>query len=143
MNMTAGPPTKEVALKGILTVALALAAGAARAETTLCTPINSLPTSITTQGIYCLNSDFALNLGAGAAISIETNNVVIDLNGHKIGNLAAGTGTFANGIYGFQRQNVTIRNGTLRGFRYGIVLLDDPPFTTSQGHLIEDVRFDQ
>jgi hypothetical protein len=122
---------------------LALGAGSARAETTLCTPLETLPTTITAQGVYCLTSDFDLALAAGTAIIVNANNVVIDLNGHKIGNLSAGTGTFANGIYGFQRQNVTIKNGTIRGFSVGVGLLDDPPFTTSQGHVIEDLRLDQ
>src|SRR5262245_30153800 len=96
---------------------LSLALGGAvpaRAETALCTAIGSMPVTITTQGIYCLTTDFNLNLATGAAITVNTNNVVIDLNGHKIGNLAAGSGTLAKGVYAVQRQNITIKNGTIR-----------------------------
>jgi parallel beta-helix repeat protein len=113
-----------------------------RAETTECTAITSLPYTITTQGIYCLTSDLSTSMASGNAISINTNNVVIDLNGHKLGGQAAGSGTDAYGIYAFQRKNITIRNGTIRGFNMGILLADNSPFTTSQGHVIEDIRAD-
>src|SRR5262249_1893722 len=48
----------------------------------------------------------------------------------------------AVGIYAFQRQNVTIRNGTVQGFRVGISLDDVTPYTASQGNVVEDVRAD-
>jgi hypothetical protein len=114
----------------------------AQAETTNCTVITSLPITITTQGIYCLTSDLSTSMASGMAITIANNNVMIDLNGHKLGGLAAGSGTQVYGIYADQRKNITIRNGTVRGFYYGIWLHDLSPFTTSQGHLIEDIRAD-
>ncbi len=114
----------------------------AAAETTVCTEITTAPYTINTQGVYCLNANLETNLASGAALFISVNNVVIDLNGHKIGNLAAGQATTAIGIYAYQRQNITIRNGTVRGFHIGIVLEDATPFTTSQGHIIEDIRAD-
>jgi hypothetical protein len=113
-----------------------------REETTLCTAITSLPATINTQGIYCLTGNLATNLGAGYAIEITVNNVTIDLNGFKLGNLAAGPGTGANGIRANQKKNITIRNGTIRGFFRGIWFDDDSPFTASSGHLIEDIRAD-
>src|SRR5262245_4161983 len=131
-----------VVLPGLVGLTLGLGVPA-RAETTLCTAITSLPTAITVQGIYCLTSNFDVGLASGAAITIDTNNVVIDLNGHKIGNLGAGPGTLANGIFAYQRQNITIKNGTIRGFLAGIFLDDSSSFTASQGHLVEDVRTDQ
>ncbi len=114
----------------------------AGAETTVCTEITTAPYTISTQGIYCLNGNLEANIASGNAIEITVNNVVIDLNGHKIGNLAAGPTTTAIGIYAYQRQNITIRNGTIRGFEYGIYLSDPSPYTTSQGHIIEDIRAD-
>jgi len=36
---------------------------------------------------------------SGNAITIATNNVVLDLNSFKLGGLSAGLGTNANGIY--------------------------------------------
>src|SRR5262245_57018630 len=105
-------PTRHalIALAG-----LALAAPA-HAETTQCTAITSVPYTITVPGIYCLIADLEYPSASGDAITIEANNVVIDLNGHKIGNLAAGLGTTAVGISAARRQNITIKNGTLRGF---------------------------
>jgi len=55
---------------------------------------------------------------------------------------SAGAGTNAVGIYANQRKNITIKNGTIRGFKYGIYLNDPSPYTTSQGHLIVDIRAD-
>src|SRR5262245_33393285 len=127
----------------LLAFAFVFGAGRLHAETTQCTVISSLPTTITVPGIYCLASDFNLNLASGAAIAINTNSVVIDLNGHKIGNLGAGPGTVAYGIHATQRQNITIKNGTIRGFLLGVFLNDSTPFTTSQGHVVEDLRVDQ
>ena len=113
-----------------------------KAETINCTAITSLPYTITTQGVYCLTSDLSTGMTSGNAIEIATNNVVIDLNGHKLGGLAAGPGTYAWGISAQQRKNITIRNGTVRGFYTGISLQDFYPYTTSQGHLIENIRAD-
>ncbi len=128
----------------ILAVALVAAfwMSTAAAETTDCTEITSLPYTISTQGVYCLRGNLETNMASGSAIWITVNNVVIDLNGHKIGNLAAGQATNATGIGASQRQNITIRNGTVRGFYYGIWMNDSSPYTTSQGHIIEDIRAD-
>jgi parallel beta-helix repeat protein len=79
---------------------------------------------------------------SGNAITINVNNVVIDLNGRKLGGGAAGPGTEAYGIFAFQRKNITIKNGTIRGFKIGVYLDDASPHTTSQGHIIEDIRAD-
>ena len=112
-----------------------------QAETTECTVITSLPYTISTQGIYCLKGHLGTSMTSGNAIEINTNNVVIDLNGYKIGGLGAGPDTWASGIYAYQRQNITIRNGTVRGFFWGISL-DSGDLTTSQGHLVEGIRAD-
>jgi hypothetical protein len=128
----------------LLTIPLVLG-GYVQAENEYCTEILTLPYVINTQGVYCLKGHLKGTLTSGAAITIERNNVVIDLNGHKIGNLAAGAETQAYGIYAYNKKNITIRNGTIRGFLQGICLLDDPPFSpcTSKGHLIEDIRADR
>jgi hypothetical protein len=115
----------------------------AQAETVACTAITSLPYVIVTQGVYCLTGHLNTGISTGNAITINTNNVVLDLNGFKIGGLSAGLGTQAYGISGASRQNVTIRNGTVRGFYFGIKLDDTNPPTISQGHVIEDIRADQ
>ncbi|MHC4687903.1 MAG: NosD domain-containing protein [Planctomycetota bacterium] len=93
-----------------------------------------------TQGIFCFTGNLATNMASGNAITINVNNVTIDLNGYKLGNLAAGVGTEARGIFADQKRNITIRNGTIRGFIRGIDLNGSD--ATSSGHLIEDVRAD-
>jgi hypothetical protein len=75
---------------------------------------------------------------SGVAIAITGNNVVLDLNGFKLdGN--GGLATTAIGIAGDDRRNVTIKNGTVRGFMTGISLSDSG---VSQGHVVEDIRAD-
>ena len=86
----------------------------AQAETVNCTPITTLPAVITVQGIYCLTGNLSTAMTSGNAIEIQTNNVVLDLNGFKLGGLAAGSGTGAAGIgiefggTGTYRDNLTL-----------------------------------
>jgi hypothetical protein len=127
-------------LFGLIMVAIHLRP--AGAETTNCTAITSLPYNISAQGIYCLRGNLNTSMAIGHAITINADNVVLDLNGFKLDGLSGGTGTLADGIYAYQRKNITIRNGTVRGFMEGILLGDFEPFTTSQSHLIEDIRAD-
>src|SRR2546430_14558639 len=126
----------------VLGLALMLAAPPAQAETTNCIPITEVPTVITVQGIYCFTQHWNTSITTGNAIEIQTNNVILDLNGFKLGGLAAGPGTGTRGIYALDRQNITIKNGTVRGFYRGI-LLHDSGGDASQGHVVEDIRADQ
>jgi parallel beta-helix repeat protein len=112
-----------------------------QAEIANCTAITSVPYTIAASGIYCLTRNLETAMTEGNAITINVNNVVIEMNGHKLGGGAAGAGTLAFGIHANQRKNITIRNGTIRGFYVGVVL-DGSPYTTSQGHVIEDIRAD-
>jgi hypothetical protein len=107
----------------------------AMAETINCTEITSLPTTIGTQGVYCLKDHLSTNLASGTAITVTTNNVTIDCNEYKLGNLAAGPATQATGILADSRINVTVRNCGIRGFRSGAQL-------TNGLYRVEDNRFD-
>src|SRR6266446_3169384 len=100
----------------LLVLGLAGVPRPAQAETINCTPITSVPTTITVQGIYCFTQHLNTAITTGNAIDIQTNNVVLDLNGWKLGGLAAGPDTGATGIRANDRQNITIKNGTVRGF---------------------------
>jgi len=91
-------------------------------ETTVCTPITSLPAVITTQGVYCFNQHLSTAMSSGTAISIEANNVTINFNGYKLGGLAAGASTQAVGVSATNRDNIVLLNGNIRGFRQGIVI---------------------
>ena len=108
------------------------------AETTQCTAITSLPTVISSQGVYCLKRNFFPRITSGHAIEINANNVTIDLNGFRLKG-RNGASTEANGIYADQRQNITIKNGIVQGFKNAIYLRDGIPHTTSKNHRIEGV----
>jgi hypothetical protein len=98
--------------------------------------IDSLPATISTQGTWCLRKDLSTSIADGTAITISANNVTIDCNGYKIGGLAAGNGSLAYGISAIGRQNATVRNCTIRGFRFGVAM------GAGASHLVEDNRFD-
>lgn len=110
-------------------------------ETTMGTPITSVPYAISTAGVYYLDSDLTYT-GTGNAILVEVSNVVIDLNGHLLVN-TVGSSTGAKGIYANQRRNVTIKNGTIKNFLHAISIDDSTPYTTTTGHLIEGIRVDR
>ena len=97
--------------------------------------IKSLPAVITTQGTWCLESDFSTSMATGSAITIAANNITIDCNGHKLGGISAGTSTLATGIGATGRLNATVRDCTIRGFAWGVNL-------GGFGHLVEDSTFD-
>ena len=106
-----------------------------RAETVDCTPVTSLPAVISAQGIYCLTGNLATSQTSGYAIQINANNVTLDLNGWKVGGQAAGSGTGAVGIFS-TANNVTIKNGIVRGFFNGV-------FLTGRGAVVQDMLIDQ
>jgi len=124
-----------------LVISALLFAGAARAETVNCTEITGLPYFINTPGIYCLKSSLSFSNSAGIAIQVQSDDVVLDLNGYLLDGSAAGAGTSSWGIYAFNRKNVTIRNGAVRGFYVGIGGgWIDPDFT---GNVIEHMLVDR
>jgi len=98
--------------------------------------ITSLPVTITTQGVWCMDRDLATAISSGVAITVATNNVTIDCNRFKLGGLAAGPGTTAVGIAASSRLNVTVRNCNIRGFFYGVSI------GLGGGHVVEHSRFD-
>ena len=133
--------TFRLPLLAILTLAACLLpasrpAHAAETYHTCAGFIDSIPAVITTQGVWCLRHDLNTNISSSSAITIATNNVTIDCNDFKLGGLSAGNGSQANGIYGINRQNSTIRHCNVRGFSYGIRLI------SSAGSLVEDNRLD-
>jgi hypothetical protein len=128
---------RSIPLAALLTSLTACSFGV-WAETTRCTEVVP-PVVISHPGSYCLAQDYALNLASQAAIEVTANNVVIDFNGHRIGNMAAGAAQTAAGIRAYGAiQNLTVRNGTVRGFSRGIFLNGN-----GMGFLIEDMLIDQ
>ena len=105
----------------LVLLALLLGIASVPAQTVSCTPITTLPAVINVQGVHCLTGDLSTG-AAGNAIDIQVNNVVVDLNGFTLNGAGAGLGTNAVGIHALNRQNITLRNGAIRGFLGGIFL---------------------
>ncbi len=127
----------------IAVTAFALQVSPAAAEITQCTEITTIPVVIAQQGVYCFKKNLGTSSYSGKMIEIVTNNVTIDMNGYKMGGMAAGPSTQAVGIYAYERKNITIRNGTIRGFYKGIEITGTVAnASVSSGHLIEDMSLD-
>lgn len=106
-----------------------------------CTEITYLPYIILDAGVYCLTGNLEIGLTEDfAAIDIQSDNVVLDLNGWMLDGLSAGPDTQMRGIHCWKRKNITIRNGTVRGFGVGVDVSEIPPYVESQGHVVEDIR---
>ena len=89
-----------------------------------CRPIPApLPAVITEEGVWCLTSNLGTAMLRGIAVWIKADNVVLDLNGFILEGLADRETTTAMGVFAGGQQNVTIRNGTIRGFYYGTSLV--------------------
>ncbi|MHC1728940.1 MAG: right-handed parallel beta-helix repeat-containing protein [Syntrophobacteraceae bacterium] len=75
------------------------------------TRIAGLPHTITTPGYYYLAGNLT---STGSGITIETDNVTIDLCGFSL--TGAGSSSSGYGIYFSGRKNIEIRNGTVKEF---------------------------
>ncbi len=101
--------------------------------------ITKLPFSASQPGLYQLAADLAYEPSSGAAIVVSADDVTVDLNGHVLSG-KAGTATGAVGILANNRQRVTIQNGTVTGFYFGIDVRRSPTAPkNSRDHRIEKV----
>jgi parallel beta-helix repeat protein len=82
------------------------------------TVISSLPYSISREGVYYLSRNLEEKEKNEGGITVEIDNVTIDLSGYAL--IGLGTATVASstsyGIYMNGRSNVEIKNGTIRNF---------------------------
>jgi hypothetical protein len=104
------------------TIALASVNAFETAQSVTATPITSLPFTISTSGNYYLPNNLTFS-GAGVAITINANEVVLDLNGRSL--IAAGAATSPQvgiGIAVLNHEDVIIQNGDIDKFgAYGIL----------------------
>jgi len=121
---------------GGLACVLLTASAMAGAEVTDCTEITGLPFDVKEPGIYCLKTNLSVSLPfGGVALTIHADDVVIDLNGHT---MEASGPTSAVAVFADAQKDVTVRNGTIRGFGGAV---DLGGFTSAaQGNIVEDVR---
>ena len=78
--------------------------------------IQKIPFTITSSGTYKFANDLSIDTKAAAITVVHTANVFVDLNGHTLAN----TATAGIGISVESANFVTIKNGTVYGFGYGV-----------------------
>lgn len=83
-----------------------------------CVPIATVPYTISNPGKYCVTGNLVMAT-SGPGISIAADNVAIDFGGYEMSGVGI-TGGNNHGIYLVNRNNVGIRNGSLRGFDAGV-----------------------
>ena len=131
----------KIGIRVLLLVSAAvpgLARTAGADETLLCARyITSVPTVITRPGHYRLGTNINTAMATGPAIIIQSDSVFLDLNNFTLDNSAAGMGTEADGIVGFNHRDVTVRNGTVKGFMFGV---DLETLTRGANYTVENVR---
>ena len=96
----------------------------------------TFPITINESGSYVLTSNLTVTTANVNAININADNVTLDLNGHCIYGPGTGTG---NGISAVDRYNITIKNGIVGGFYFGIYLYNDADHQGA-GHRIEGIQ---
>ena len=149
---------------GSLSSAAALSAGPTGWGDFSCMAITAFPANISSPGVYCLSYkyiDFPMTdkfdpgvVGnVSALIYITSDNVVLDLNGTTLDGTPPDPATAGTtyGVFAYNNKtniirNVTVRNGTIRGFGVGVSLYgigipgDQSDRRPSSGHLVERIR---
>jgi hypothetical protein len=95
--------------------------------------ITSVPVTISTPGVWCMN----INLSSSSSttfVTIGTNNVTIDCNGHMMDASGAGLGNTSTGVYANVRNGTHVRNCKFRGFKSAVWLIG----STGKGNVVED-----
>ena len=111
-----------------------------------CREITAFPANLVDSGVYCLSYKYIdFPLMSGVLIKISANNVVLDLNGATLDGTPKRNGAFSWGIQSSGHSNITVRNGTIRGFNYGISLTAPLGYVNttvrpSHSFLVENVR---
>lgn len=109
----------------------------------LCQRILHVPITITSSGKYCLARNVSTSIDgiSDAAIRINVDDVVLDLGQHVLDGSPAGPSTLATGIRSDDHDNITVRNGTIRGFFSAVGLNDtSPTYDQTGGHLVTRLR---
>jgi hypothetical protein len=104
------------------------------------TASTTFPIIINKAGSYVLTSNLIVSDPNANAITIEVNDITLDLNGHKIQGPGTGTG---HGIEADNKYSITIKNGRVWGFgSHGIYLYSSTahPSYYGAGHLISGIQ---
>jgi hypothetical protein len=101
------------------------------------TAITETPVRISAPGVYRLTSDLDFAALRGAAVEVEADGVTIDLNGRTLSGTADAE-TLAIGVHAVGRSNITITNGRITGFYFGIDVRASTD-GSSQSHVVSNV----
>jgi hypothetical protein len=134
-----------IAAFGLLLAGAGFASAFETAQSVTATPITTLPFTITAPGNYFLPADLTSN-SPGVAITINANEVVLDLNGRSLN--AAGVATSPNvgiGIAVLNHEDVIIQNGDVNNFGFIGILLDatDGKNEHNEKNRVEHVNFNR
>jgi hypothetical protein len=102
------------------------------------TIINSLPYNIIAPGNYVLGSNLTYSSAAGAAITIVSSNVTLDLGGHYL--YYPGTPTSNVGVYVHNAGNVIIQNGIIAVFQFGVYFDRTGGSALNSGNIVQNLR---
>jgi hypothetical protein len=91
----------------------------AATPTLACTPITSVPVTLTAPGTYCLIDDLVAPAD-GTAITINGDGIAVDLRGHALRGPGALDGQGTGIVVAAHRRDVLVRNGRIVGFRNGV-----------------------
>ncbi len=104
--------------------------------------IDAVPYRISAPGSYRLASDLTYADARGVAISVEADDVTLDFQGHALTG-TAGADSGAVGVRAVGRKRVSITNGRISGFYFGIdIRSDDRGGGTSSGHRVSRIVLD-
>jgi parallel beta-helix repeat protein len=102
------------------------------------TVINSAPYTISAAGNYVVGSNLTYSSSTGGAIVIQHHHVTLDLGGHYIFNPVASNSSV--GIYVQNAENITIRNGIIVGFNYGVYFNYLGGTKLNSGNIVSDLK---
>ncbi len=123
-------------MKSLFLALLAIASSAA--DSFGQTVINSVPYTISAPGTYVLGSNLTYSSAAGAAITILSSNVTLDLAGHYL--YFPGTPTSNVGVYVHNAGNVVIQNGIIAVFTYGVYIEHTGGTALITGDIVENLK---
>jgi hypothetical protein len=136
------PQTFGACTGGLLAVAMLSSAGPAAAAEGFdsCTGyVDTLPATLSSPGTWCLRANLATTIASGAAITIATNNVVLDCNHFAVDGGGAGAGTQTVGVLAQNRQATVVRHCSVQGFYRGLQMVGNN--VEVRGNRIAGARF--
>ena len=104
------------------------------------TAINAVPITLTAPGRYFLAMNLNSTNSSKSAITVDADDVTIDFQDHSL-TTDTGQNTSANGITATNHRNITIKNGTLHGFKTAVVLQKGSSTNSNNfNHMVQNMR---